>query len=36
MKAWRDAHPTMEGAGATVREAFKVGAWIFGGLLMTA
>jgi len=26
----------MEGAGATVREAFKVGAWIFGGLLMTA
>jgi len=25
----------MEGAGATVREAFKVGAWIFGGLLMT-
>jgi len=23
----------MEGAGATVTEAFKIGDWIFGGLL---
>ncbi|PYM89760.1 MAG: hypothetical protein DME04_25390 [Candidatus Rokuibacteriota bacterium] len=33
LRAWRDANPTTEGAGATVVEAFKVGDWIFGGLL---
>jgi hypothetical protein len=33
LNAWHDANPMTEGAGATVMEAFKVGSWIFGGLL---
>jgi hypothetical protein len=33
LRAWRDANPAVEGAGATVAEAFKIGDWIFGGLL---
>ncbi|PYM11687.1 MAG: hypothetical protein DMD81_26195 [Candidatus Rokuibacteriota bacterium] len=33
LRAWRDANPTAEGAGATVTEGFKLGHWIFGGLL---
>jgi hypothetical protein len=33
LRAWRDINPAAAGAGATVVEALKVGAWIFGGLL---
>ncbi|PYQ00946.1 MAG: hypothetical protein DMF83_26870 [Acidobacteria bacterium] len=33
MRAWRETNPTAPGAGATVREAFKVARRVFGGLL---
>jgi hypothetical protein len=33
LNAWREANPTAAGAGTTVAEGFKVGHWIFGGLL---
>jgi hypothetical protein len=36
LRAWRDANAATEGAGATVTEAFKLGQWIFGGLLTGA
>jgi len=32
LRAWRDANPATEGAGATIAEAFKLGHWIFGDL----
>jgi len=33
MRAWREANPTADGAGATVGEGFKLARRIFGGLL---
>jgi hypothetical protein len=33
MRAWWEADPTMEGAGTSVSEAFKLGERVFGGLL---
>jgi hypothetical protein len=32
-RAWRDLNPAVEGAGATIGEGFKLGRYIFGGLL---
>ena len=33
MRAWREANPTLVGAGTPVSEAFKLGERVFGGLL---
>jgi len=33
LRTWRAANPTAEGAGTTVADGFRVGEWIFGGLL---
>ncbi|PYO01870.1 MAG: hypothetical protein DMD91_06250 [Candidatus Rokuibacteriota bacterium] len=35
LSEWRDANFTVEGAGTTVAEGFKLGRHIFGGLLIT-
>jgi hypothetical protein len=34
LSAWRDANSTVEGAGTTVTDGFKLGRHIFGGLLI--
>jgi len=34
LRAWRDEHPEIPGAGAAVAEGFKLGRRIFGDLLL--